>query len=51
MFVDKEKKEAVTDEAITTLMEFLAVSRDDAVNLLKQYDGNLDNIFASWMSN
>eukprot|EP00026_Physarum_polycephalum_P013491 Phypoly_transcript_13899.p1 GENE.Phypoly_transcript_13899~~Phypoly_transcript_13899.p1 ORF type:complete len:287 (+),score=47.51 Phypoly_transcript_13899:69-863(+) len=48
----EEKKEAeiVTEEKITTLMEIMAIPKEEAVSLLKAYDGNIDNIFAGWMT-
>jgi len=37
----------VDDSVADTLVEILGVSREEAVNLLIQFDNNLDNIFAS----
>lgn len=38
------------DVSILTLVEFLALSRGDAIQLLVQYDGSVDNVFAHLMS-
>ena len=48
---EEQKKDVeITDAAITTIMEFMAVPKAEAISLLRAYDGNLDNIFASWMT-
>lgn len=38
------------ETSILILMEFLALSRGDAVQLLVQYDGSVENVFAHLIS-
>eukprot|EP01112_Ceratiomyxa_fruticulosa_P013331 TRINITY_DN3751_c0_g1_i1.p1 TRINITY_DN3751_c0_g1~~TRINITY_DN3751_c0_g1_i1.p1 ORF type:complete len:552 (-),score=114.24 TRINITY_DN3751_c0_g1_i1:883-2538(-) len=40
----------IDDSVADTLVDILRVSREEAINLLIQFDNNLDNIFASLMS-
>jgi len=47
---ENNKKEVVTEDSITMLMEIMAVGREEAISLLTAYDGNIDNIFASSFS-
>lgn len=47
---EKPAAPEITEQSITTVMEFMAIPREEALSLLKAYDGNLDNIFASWMT-
>jgi len=39
----------VDESSIVTLMEFMAVSRIEAISYLKQFNGDVETAIASWL--